>query len=136
MPAGNDAQNALNELADKFGQGTGRAEDLIQANRTRFAGLLGAAQLKQVDAEATEELKEADVAKSAGVDGDDLLGYTVRGDTVVYSYVDHDNGGRVEKGAILADSVGKAASTAEKEAAKAADPEAEAPKKKASSKKS
>lgn len=115
MPAGNDASAALAELADQFGQGVGRAETLIAASRERFAGVLATAQLKPIDYEATAEMKEdgfGGVAKSAGLDEEEVLDACVAGQYVRYVAIDAN--GRTFKGAFLADDVGKAPKTVDK----------------------
>jgi hypothetical protein len=102
MPAGNDAKNAATELADQFGKGVGSADELVKTSRARYAGDLGAAQLKNAD---DVELSLDAVAKAAGVK--DVVSATKRGDTVVY--VHEDGQGRLVKGVVAADKVGSSA---------------------------
>lgn len=102
---GNDRSQALAELADQFGTGDARAENLIAESRARYRGDLGKAQLKQVDDEATAALDKGAVAKAAGCKQADLASATVRGDYVVYLIDDGE--GRPEKGAIPLSDVGK-----------------------------
>lgn len=136
MPRGNDAQAALAELADNFGDGVGRAEELIAASRARYSGLLRTAQLQPVDAEAKEQISKADVAKSADLDENEVLDYAVHGQgrdadkTVIVVY--NDERGETHKEAIPFDLIGKAPSTVEKAVA---EDEGDAPAPKRSSRK-
>lgn len=120
MPAGNDAQAAANELADSIGSGTGDADAMIQASRARYRGALGQAQMLN---ETGEEVDVAAVAKTVGVDEDDVLTATVRGEYVVY--VITDESGRTEKGAIAKESLGGSAPAPKKRSKKAKKSKAE-----------
>ena len=120
MPAGNDAQAAANELADSIGAGTGDADTLIQASRARYRGALGQAQMLN---ETGEEVDVAAVAKAVGVDEDDVLIATARGEYVVY--VITDESGRTEKGAIAKESLGGSAPAPKKRSKKAKKSKAE-----------
>lgn len=104
MPAGNDAEAAANELADSIGSGTGDADSLIQASRARYRGALGQAQMLNPTG---EEVDVAAVAKAVGVDEEDVLSATARGEYVVY--VITDEAGRTQKGAIESESLGGSA---------------------------
>jgi len=94
MPAGNDP-TPHKELVDKFGAGSGRAEDLIQAARARYSKELRDAQLKDVDANATALLDFDEVAEAAGVPKSAVIDKAVRGDCVVAVIESAD--GRTEK---------------------------------------
>lgn len=94
MPAGNDP-TPHNELVDKFGAGSGRAEDLIQAARARYSKDLRDAQLKDVDENATALLDNEEVAEAAGVRESAVVSKAVRGDSVVAVIEGKD--GRTEK---------------------------------------
>jgi hypothetical protein len=76
MPRGNDAEAAQHDLADRFGRGTGNAEELIQANASRYSRELTTLNLLPVDAEATAEL---DIGSLEGPDGEPVLAAAVRG---------------------------------------------------------
>lgn len=93
MPAGNDANNAAADLADKFGAGAGNAEKMIKASRERYTGDLGKAQLM----EAEDVEVDLDVLASA-IGEKSVLAATVRGPYVVYTAEAKD--GRTHKGAI------------------------------------
>lgn len=95
MPAGNDGAAAYQELTDKFGAGHGRAEDLIQARRDAYPTELRAAQLKELDANATALLEDAEVADAAGVKTEQIESAAVRGDDVIA--VISDSTGRTSK---------------------------------------
>ncbi len=78
MPRGNDAQAALQELADKFGKGVGNAEQLIEANLAmRSVRLAKAEQLPRDDA-ATAKAHEDLVGKKAGPNGEVVVDAAVR----------------------------------------------------------
>lgn len=114
MPAGNDAEAAANELADSIGSGTGDADSLIQASRARYQGALGQAQMLN---ETGEEVDVAAVAKTVGVDEEDVISVTARGGYVVY--VINDETGRTQKGAIEKESLGSAPAAPKKRRKKA-----------------
>lgn len=100
MPAGNDAQVAYAELTDSFGKGVGRAEDLILASRQRYSNELRAAQLKDVDVNATALLEDEEVADAIDLPkGATVIDKAVRGDKVVVLVEGED--GRTSK--LLAD---------------------------------
>lgn len=93
MPAGNDANTAAAELADKFGAGAGNAEKMIKASRERYTGDLGKAQLMEAeDVEVDLEVLASAVGEKS------ILAATVRGPYVVYTAEAKD--GRTHKGAI------------------------------------
>lgn len=92
MPRGNDSEAAASELADRFGQGAGNAEELIQAHDRERSRELVAASMKEVDAEATEEL---DISKLEGPNGEEVLSASVRGGAIVGVY--EDENGRTHK---------------------------------------
>jgi hypothetical protein len=104
MPAGNDAAAAASELADKFGKGEARAEEVVAAARARRTSAVASAQLLPRDEEATEALDLKEVAKAAKVKT--VLSAAVRGDQVVYVAEDK---GRQFKDAVPASEVGKKA---------------------------
>jgi hypothetical protein len=116
MPAGNDKDTALAELADQFGEGVGRAEDLIDASRARYTGKLAQAQNRPKDDEASAELDLDEVSKSAG---QEVIDASVRGEFILYVYI--DGTGRSQKGAFDASDLGKAESKVEKSDTAAAD---------------
>lgn len=134
MPAGNDGEAALAEVADQFGEGGGvaHAEDLIAANRQTYDGHYGKAQLRAVNQEATEELLQdkSDLAKSLDVEEKRIVTCAVRGEYTTYVLADEK--GRQVKGALPTEAVGKTPAQAEKvevedvEAAPAPEEEAEA----------
>lgn len=111
---GNDRSAALTELADKFGQGTGRAEQLIDASRARYQGDLGKAQNLPVDEEASEELRDdlSGLAKTVEVDEKRIITASVRGPYALYVYA--DSTGREVKEAVPLEAVGKTPKAAEK----------------------
>lgn len=100
MPAGNDARAAAAELADQFGKGAGSADELIKSSRGRYDGALGNAQLKVAE---EVELDLGEVAKAAGVKS--VESAAVRGDHIVFVHEDAD--GRLVKGVVERDSLGK-----------------------------
>jgi hypothetical protein len=84
VPRGNDAQAAYAELTDKFGQGAGKAEDMVAASRQRYTDSLRAAQVQEVDQNATALLDDADVAEALNLKGDQkIVSTAVRGAHVV-----------------------------------------------------
>jgi hypothetical protein len=110
MPAGNDASAAATELADKFGRGDARAEQIIEAARSRRSSDVNQAQLQPKDVDATEALDLKAVASAASVKTVDAA--SVRGEFVVY--VSTDELGRAFKGAVKVADVGKKKATATK----------------------
>lgn len=76
MPRGNDKEAALHELADRFGEGTGNAEELIQANLADFSHELLVLSDLPRDEEATAEL---DIEKMKGPNGEEVVDAAVRG---------------------------------------------------------
>lgn len=107
MPRGNDAKAAAEELRERYEAGYGNAEDILRAQRAATPPELQAANLRQVDAEATAALDLEDVAKKANVP--QVLDAAVRGDDVVYVAYDPETD-RTHKG-VLVD--GKPASTSD-----------------------
>ena len=71
------------DLADGFGAGEGRAEDLIAASKQSVSPELRTAQLLDRDEGATAELDWDKAAKACGVKPDMVLDAAVRGDYVV-----------------------------------------------------
>jgi hypothetical protein len=71
------------ELADGFGAGEIRAEDLIAASRERYTAELRAAQLLDRDEQATAELDWDKAAKACSVDPEAVLDASVRGDYII-----------------------------------------------------
>lgn len=94
MPRGNAPTDPA-ELADRFGAGQGRAEELIEAARDRYSAELEAVQTRNVDENATALLDTQEVAKAADVDVDQVASAAVRGDAVVVVVTDSD--GRTRK---------------------------------------
>lgn len=94
MPRGNAPTDAA-ELADRFGAGQGRAEELIEAARERYSAELEAVQTRVVDENATALLDKAEVAQAADVKVDQIDSAAVRGDAVVAVVADQD--GRTRK---------------------------------------
>jgi hypothetical protein len=92
MPRGNDAEAASAELADKFSEGKGNAENLIDANNAAHPLELIQASGKKVDDEATAEL---DIDSLSGPNGEEVLDAAVRGGATVIVY--EDESGRVQK---------------------------------------
>lgn len=82
MPRGNDQDAALHELADRFGQGVGNAELLIDASLAANTMALRKAQILPRDEELTEkalrELRE-NPEKYKGPEGERVVGIAVRG---------------------------------------------------------
>lgn len=78
MPRGNDAKEALHELADKFGSGVGNAEGLIQANLEARSRALQAAEMLPRDHEATKEAR-GKLSSFKGPDGAKAVDVAVRG---------------------------------------------------------
>jgi hypothetical protein len=79
MPAGNDAAHAAAELADRFGAGTGGAEDLIDANDLKFTQQLIAANQYPSEPELTKEVDRGAVASAFEVDEEKVKDVAVRG---------------------------------------------------------
>lgn len=104
MPAGNDAKAAAAELADRFGTGEARAEDLIAAQQAAMSQQLRAAQLLPRDRSASAELDWEKAAKACGVDADSVIDAAVRGSYVVVVY--EDEAGRDHKAVGLASDAG------------------------------
>lgn len=94
MPRGN-APTDTAELADLFGSGQGRADDLIEAARERYSPEMEAAQLKNLDENASALLDKREVAEAAGVKPEAIESAGVRGDKVIAVVSDSD--GRVSK---------------------------------------
>lgn len=94
MPRGNDPTSAA-ELADRFGSGQGRAEELIDAARERYSPELEAAQSKEVDSNATALLDKREVAEAADCKPEQIADAAVRGDSVIAVVTGSD--GRTEK---------------------------------------
>lgn len=94
MPRGN-APTSPSELADRFGSGQGRAEELIDAARERYSAELEAAQLKNVDHNASALLDSAEVADAANVKESQIASAAVRGDKVIAVVTAKD--GRTDK---------------------------------------
>lgn len=111
MPAGNDAKAAAGELADQFGKGAGSADELIKSSRSRYDGDLGNAQLKVAE---DVELDFDSVAKAAGVKS--VQSAAARGDHIVF--VHEDDAGRLVKGVIGRDALGKPSAPPAKKAKK------------------
>lgn len=88
---GNDREDALAELAERYQSGVGNAEELISGVLASRDQELAAASNKRVDEAATNALTQADVAKAAGVDEDKVEGYAVRGDHLVVVYTNENN---------------------------------------------
>lgn len=87
MARGNDPE-AAEEFRKQYGA-EGNAEQLIMANRARFSPELLAASRKPVDDEATKALDLDDLSKKVG---EEVVSATVRGDSIVYAYVqDNDH---------------------------------------------
>jgi hypothetical protein len=78
MPRGNDGEAALHELADKFGQGVGNAEMLIDATLAANTQELRVAQALPIDHDATAE-RLKDIGKLKGPDGKEVVSVAVRG---------------------------------------------------------
>ena len=95
MPAGNDADAAVAELADKFGIGDARAEDLVSMSRERYPREMRKAMLKPKDKAATAALDLGKAAKAVDVPAKSVTGASVRGDYVIVRY--KDKTGRVHK---------------------------------------
>lgn len=67
MPRGNDAEAAAHELADKFGEGSGNASELIDAVQAEISPEMATIQIWPVDEEATAAL---DLDELEGPDGE------------------------------------------------------------------
>lgn len=78
MPRGNDAEAASHELADRFGEGVGNAEELIDANLAMHTPALRAAELLPRDEEATREAL-AHIDELEGPNGEPVVDVAVRG---------------------------------------------------------
>lgn len=107
MPRGNDPSAAA-ELADRYGDGAGNAEALIEANAARFSQELVAAQLLAIDYEASEELDLEKVGKAADLsDGAVVRSAAVRHgqDDASGGYVTlvYEANGRLGKAALVRD---------------------------------
>lgn len=94
MPRGNDSQAATSELADRFSEGRGNAEELIEANNQERSLELVSASMKKIDEDATKEARE-DLSKLSGPNGEEVLDAAVRGGDTIVVYEDED--GRVKK---------------------------------------
>jgi hypothetical protein len=77
MPRGNDSAKALQELSEKFGQGVGNAEHLIEANLAQYPEELRRAELLPRDPEATDELRK-NLGKLKGPHGEEVIDAAVR----------------------------------------------------------
>lgn len=77
MARGNDAQAALHELADRFGQGVGNAEELIDANLAAHSAALRAAEILPRDEAATREAQR-NMSSLKGPDGEEVVAVAVR----------------------------------------------------------
>lgn len=84
------------DLADGFGVGEVRAEELIAASKQSVSPELRTAQLLERDEVATAELDWDKAAKACGVEPDAVLDAAVRGDYVVL-VVESDEDGRPYK---------------------------------------
>lgn len=125
MPAGNDAKAAAHELADKFGRGDARGEDLIGAVKRpyhdlekRQITLLGRIQNLAKDEELSERI-DLDVL-AAAVEVEKIEAAAVRGDAISYVAVDKMDG-RTFRGAILLSELEDAVIEEEEEEPEAAD---------------
>lgn len=100
MARGNDAEQALHELADKFGQGVGNAEEMIQgALRARSRAFMQAELLPRNEEKTAEAREHLDKLKAPR--GCTVVDAAVRGDltTIVYE----DPTGRLQLGVNDAD---------------------------------
>lgn len=88
MPAGNDAQAAVTELADRFGLGDARAEDLVNAHAAQYPKELVAAQMLDKDEDLTEEADWGKAAKAVDVKKADVIDIAVRGDICIVVHTD------------------------------------------------
>lgn len=95
MPKGNDTKANLVELTDQFGEGVGRAEDLVAAAQAAYPAELREAQLQPKDEEASAEADWAKAAKATDVKKADIVDVSIRGAYVIVAYEDDD--GRVHK---------------------------------------
>jgi hypothetical protein len=103
MPAGNDAAAAVAELADRFGLGDARAEDLVSARRKRYSREAKSALRKERNKEETDKVSQSQAAKAVEVKTDAVTGYAVRGDHLVVRFT--DDTGRAHKRAVPLDEV-------------------------------
>lgn len=87
LPRGNDKESALHELADKFGQGVGNADNLIEANMAMHTQALHRAELLPRDPEKTAKVRE-DLGKLKAPEGGKVVDAAVRGGTTVLVYED------------------------------------------------
>lgn len=80
--------DAAREFQEAYGVNA-NAEDIIAANAARSTKELKIAQrIAHVDESATDKMTFTQAGKAAGVDGDDVRGYAVRGNFVVVVYED------------------------------------------------
>lgn len=78
MPRGNDQDAAIHDLADRYGQGVGDAELLIDANLASQTQALRKAQILPRDEEATAEARK-NMDKITGPNGEKVVAVAVRG---------------------------------------------------------
>ncbi len=105
------------DLADGFGAGEVRAEELIAASKQSVSPELRAAQLLDRNEEATAELDWDKAAKACGVKPDAVLDAAVRGDYVVLVVEGED--GRTGKVVCEVSAVGGKSAPAKAEQSKA-----------------
>ena len=103
MPRGNDSDAAAAELADRFKEGLGNAEELIIANNANYPVELIQASEKKIDEEATAEARE-NLDSYSGPDGEEAKDVAIRGGVAVVVY--EDEAGRLLK-AIVGDEDGQ-----------------------------
>lgn len=128
MPRGNDSEAAAAELADRFSEGRGNAENLIRANNAARPVELIRASEKALDEELTAEYQEK-LDSLKGPNGEAVVSASVRGITskvLITAY--EDENGRIHKDSVLLDDGEQPKKAAKKPArskAKAADDAAE-----------
>lgn len=88
------------DIADSFGGGAARAEQMIDANAMRFSDELNEANLHVEDVDARDQFSAEDVEDVADLPEGSVLGVTKRGNFLVYVYEVND---RVLKDALVID---------------------------------